>query len=102
MVIPFLLFKRTPESVWFREVIDRPGQRSGRPRIRCPKCAWEPERSDLWMCFCLHAWHTFDTGGVCPSCDQQHAETQCLQCHDWSPHDDWYARADDGGGKHES
>ena len=93
-MIPLLLFKRTPGSVWSPGIGDGLGERSGRPRIRCPKCAWEPGRGDLWMCFCLQAWHTFDTGGVCPSCDQRHVETQCLQCDDWSRHLDWYVSDD--------
>jgi hypothetical protein len=62
-----------------------------KPRIRCPKCAWEPSRRDVWMCVCLHTWNTFDTGGVCPSCSRQWTETQCFRCHAWSPHLDWYA-----------
>jgi hypothetical protein len=62
----------------------------GRRRIRCPRCGWEPGREDLWMCTCLHAWNTFDTGGVCPACDRRWTETQCRRCHAWSPHRDWY------------
>ena len=31
------------------------------------------------------------TGGVCPSCLQQWASTQCLSCKQWSPPSDWYA-----------
>ena len=62
----------------------------GTPRIRCPKCAWEPGRQDVWMCACLHVWNTFDTGGVCPSCGRAWTETQCFRCHAWSPHLHWY------------
>ena len=94
MMIPLFLLKRTPDSARLLEIIRRAGEISGRSRVRCPKCAWEPSRGDLWMCFCLYAWHTFDTFGVCPACDQRHAETQCLQCHDWSPHPDWYVSGD--------
>lgn len=60
------------------------------PRIRCPKCEWTPGRGDEWGCTCGHQWHTFDTGGVCPQCMQQWAETQCLSCLAWSAHSDWY------------
>jgi hypothetical protein len=70
---------------------ERPKTGAGKPRIRCPKCAWEPSRHDVWMCLCLHVWNTFDTGGVCPSCGRQWTETQCQRCHEWSPHQDWYA-----------
>jgi hypothetical protein len=61
------------------------------PRIRCPRCGWEPERDDRWMCSCLHVWNTFDTGGVCPACARKWEATQCRRCHAWSPHRDWYA-----------
>ena len=64
----------------------------GRRRIRCPRCGWEPGREDVWMCTCLHAWNTFETGGVCPACGRRWAETQCHCCHEWSPHEAWYER----------
>src|ERR1700733_9109504 len=38
------------------------------PRIRCPKCGWEPRKHDLWSCDCGHLWNTFDTGGIWPAC----------------------------------
>ena len=60
------------------------------PRIRCPRCGWEPERDSLWMCICLHTWNTFETSGRCPACGQQWQDTCCLRCHKWSPHRDWY------------
>ena len=41
--------------------------------------------SHTWACACLHAWNTFDTGGVCPACQRQWLETQCPQCDTWSP-----------------
>jgi hypothetical protein len=62
-------------------------------RIRCPRCQWEPADEDRWSCNpggCGHAWNTFITRGRCPSCDQRWAETACLRCHQWSPHDEWY------------
>jgi hypothetical protein len=68
----------------------RPGPDPGGPRIRCPRCAWEPRRQDTWACICLHVWNTFETGGVCPACGREWRETQCLRCHEWSPHADWY------------
>ncbi len=60
------------------------------PRIRCPKCEWQPTAADLWACQCGYTWHTFDTGGVCPSCLHQWITTQCLKCAGWSAHSDWY------------
>jgi len=65
------------------------GSPSG-PRIRCPLCGWSPAKNDLWACTCRYMWNTFDTAGVCPACLRQWTETQCLRCHQWSPHSDWY------------
>jgi hypothetical protein len=48
------------------------------PRIRCPLCGWSPPKEDRWSCSCGNEWNTFDTGGVCPACLHQWAETQCL------------------------
>jgi hypothetical protein len=78
-----LLFKETERS---RDVSDKHG------KIRCPKCGWQPSRSDRWMCKCEHLWNTFDTRGVCPACAYQWRDTKCPSCHNWSPHDDWYAQ----------
>jgi len=64
-------------------------------KIRCPKCAWEPARTDRWWCQpgCGHVWNTFETRGCCPACSRQWEQTVCLRCHQWSRHDDWYADA---------
>ena len=72
--------------------------------IRCPLCGWRPKRSDLWCCFrspdspeppfqfCGAEWNTFATHGRCIGCAHQWQWTSCLQCHEWSRHDDWYER----------
>ena len=72
---------------------DAPGEGTRGPRIRCPRCAWQPSAHDRWQCRseCLHVWNTFDTGGVCPACGHAWADTQCLRCQEWSPHEAWYA-----------
>jgi len=70
----------------------------GGPRIRCPKCGWEPERDSRWSCSCLHSWNTFDTEGLCPACGRKWVETQCLRCHQWSPHREWYEEDGEPGG----
>jgi hypothetical protein len=85
-----LLLKDDRERGRLPGVTEKDGAGSGRPRIRCPRCAWEPRREDLWMCVCLFVWNTFETGGVCPSCGHRWAETQCQRCHEWSAHLDWY------------
>ena len=61
-------------------------------RIRCPKCGWEPAKTDRWLCQpgCGHVWNTFETGGHCPGCNKQWTDTVCFRCHEWSPHEDWY------------
>lgn len=68
----------------------------GGPRIRCPKCAWSPRQTSRWSCLpsCGTSWNTFDTRGQCPHCQRQWKVTQCLSCHAFSPHDDWYAKPD--------
>ena len=58
--------------------------------IRCPRCKWRPRKHDRWQCTCLHRWNTFDTRGVCPSCQFRWLETQCLSCLVMSAHEDWY------------
>lgn len=77
----------------------RAGRRPGAPRIRCPRCAWEPRHHDRWSCHpgCGTSWNTFDTRGRCPGCGRQWLETACLACHRWSPHLDWYAPGEDAG-----
>jgi len=62
------------------------------PRIRCPLCDWEPQKHDRWMCRCEHVWNTFDTRGVCPQCSYRWLVTQCLRCHRFSAHEDWYEK----------
>ena len=64
-------------------------------RIRCPACEWQPAKSDTWSCNpegCGHVWNTFDTTGVCPSCQKHWEYTACLRCSQWSLHDLWYER----------
>ncbi len=68
------------------------------PRIRCPRCGYEPNRRDRWSCtarlasgeLCLESWNTFATRGVCPACTHRYLRTQCVRCGGWSLHEDWY------------
>lgn len=64
-------------------------------KICCPKCDWEPDASSEWTCTCEHIWNTFDTGGICPKCKTRWKDTECLSCHKWSPHIDWYRGLDE-------
>ena len=84
--------ERTPFKIADPDPSD--DEHGGRGRIRCPKCGWEPGRSDTWACTCLHVWNTFDTHGECPACRKQWLETQCLRCNEWSLHDAWYVHED--------
>lgn len=60
-------------------------------KIYCPKCTWKPNPDSLWFCSkCGHEWNTFDTQGICPKCKYVWRDTQCLACHQWSKHHDWY------------
>ncbi len=70
--------------------------KSRKSRIRCPHCAWEPRKSDLWACHCGCQWHTFDTGGKCPDCNWRWSQTQCQRCSQWAAHLAWYEN--EGGG----
>jgi hypothetical protein len=79
------LFKQTERAPGGATTLD-----DDHSKIRCPKCRWQPRRSDRWMCACGHVWNTFDTQGLCPACDAKWRETQCLRCHQWSQHEDWY------------
>lgn len=58
--------------------------------IACPQCDWEPTATSRWYCTCGCQWNTFDTGGICPSCQKKWKTTQCISCHKHSPHNDWY------------
>ena len=61
-------------------------------KIFCPQCGYKPTPDVMWYCRpgCHHAWHTFHTGGQCPSCFKQWRETACPACHAWSLHEHWY------------
>jgi len=71
---------------------DAPGDTPGHGRIRCPLCGWTPRPDSVWFCQCGHSWNTFDTGGICPACLKQWTMTACPNCHQWSPHSDWYPK----------
>lgn len=61
-------------------------------KIYCPTCAWHPRAHHRWACdaVCGTTWNTFETHARCPGCHKQWRETQCLSCHVYSPHDEWY------------
>jgi hypothetical protein len=65
---------------------------SDEPEIYCPKCRWRPRAEDRWVCMpsCGTRWNTFWTRGTCPGCSHTWTVTQCLACHEVSPHRQWY------------
>ena len=101
--------QRTPATA-FEPGGFKPGQQRdaelASAKIRCPRCAWQPDRRSRWFCLpmgapeffangCGHSWNTFDTRGRCPGCSHQWQHTSCHQCTATSPHEDWYERASD-------
>ncbi|HMS42388.1 MAG TPA: hypothetical protein PKE69_19295 [Pyrinomonadaceae bacterium] len=75
-------------------------------RIRCPLCLWQPLKSSQWFCAdcdapeffyggCGNMWNTFETRGKCPTCAHLWRWTSCLQCGEWSRHEDWYKQNDE-------
>ena len=65
---------------------------SDKADIWCPQCRWRPRPDSRWICTpaCGTVWHTFWTRGVCPGCAVKWPRTQCLACHEFSPHEAWY------------
>ena len=84
--------RRTPATPdWKRAPGQEPDEvDDGWQRIRCPRCGWRPDKNSRWSCLCGCVWNTFDTAGKCPQCDHQWTDTQCLSCHEMSPHEAWY------------
>jgi len=106
-----LLRRPVPTPVVVRDPGEsRDEDEGGEPRIRCPKCDWQPDATSRWNCApvdepehfpdgCGTTWNTFATRGCCPGCQHIWQWTSCLACHEWSPHEDWYAadQDDDAG-----
>lgn len=66
--------------------------RGHEPEILCPACDYRPVAEDRWQCMpsCGELFHTFWTGGVCPSCGWKWEKTQCPRCGVLSLHKAWY------------
>jgi len=79
------------------EVLDRSRRR--RERIRCPRCAWEPDGEAYWGCeLCGAVFDTFATRARCPECPNRWTHTWCPGCGRMSRHEDWYVEEDEGDG----
>ena len=87
---------RAFDSTQLTELLDALHGTTCLPGVRCPRCRWRPRRDSRWCCGsavgCGHSWNTFETRGRCPKCQRQWRLTQCLSCHAWPVHEDWYER----------
>jgi Zn-dependent protease len=61
-----------------------------RPGFACPSCHMQPPLGELWRCGqCRQPFDTFLTQGICPHCQAQFNLTQCLDCGQRSPMNEW-------------
>jgi Zn-dependent protease len=61
-----------------------------RDGVACPTCKTAPPVGDYWKCGkCGQPFDMFQSGGVCPHCATQFAQTRCVDCgathsiHEW-------------------
>ena len=89
------------------ETIIRKSTEEHTPRIRCPRCHWQPTGASRWCCDvgdtpepyfegCRTVWNTFETRGRCPGCAHQWMWTTCHRCEQPSLHEHWYEAGDTG------
>ncbi|MBC7795609.1 MAG: hypothetical protein H7Z37_01905 [Pyrinomonadaceae bacterium] len=102
-----LFFQRTPspdDNFDKIELLD--DDKTDFSRIRCPHCKWQPKSFSRWMCAsggfpefyfeaCGTSWNTFETRGICPTCNHKWRYTSCLRCDKFSLHEDWYEIRDE-------
>ena len=63
-----------------------------RAGFACPSCKTAPPLGELWRCGkCGKAFDTFLTQGICPNCGTQFNVTQCLDCGESHPIQEWTA-----------
>jgi Zn-dependent protease len=56
----------------------------------CPSCRVAPPAGPFWMCHrCQTRFDTFETGAVCPQCQEQFSATACPQCGAMRPMAEW-------------
>ncbi|MFZ0732291.1 MAG: M50 family metallopeptidase [Candidatus Sulfotelmatobacter sp.] len=58
----------------------------------CPNCKTSPPLGAYWRCGqCGQPFDTFQSGAVCPYCSTQFPATQCLNCGNQHPLNEWAA-----------
>src|ERR1700758_3779665 len=63
-----------------------------REGFACPSCKMAPPPGDYWKCrSCGQPFDPFQTAAVCPHCSTQFPLTQCLDCGQQHPFDEWVA-----------
>jgi Zn-dependent protease len=62
-----------------------------RPGAVCPHCRAAPPVGPFWICPCRTHFDMFETRAVCPGCARGFAQTPCLECHQASPVEGFYA-----------
>jgi hypothetical protein len=61
-----------------------------REGFACPSCKEPPFRGALWRCAkCQNTFDTFEAMATCPHCGTQFPVTQCFECGNASPIQDW-------------
>lgn len=63
--------------------------------LQCPKCNAIADANEFKYCTCFYSWNVFTTNGKCPNCRKVWAVTQCIECDQWSPIEDWYPELKD-------
>ncbi|MFX1450489.1 MAG: hypothetical protein ACFFCM_06590 [Promethearchaeota archaeon] len=65
-------------------------------KAKCPHCLQPPPVGSFWMCSdfesfgCGHTFDTFETNATCPFCGRKFPLTQCINCGQWNPIEDYY------------
>lgn len=63
------------------------------PRVRCPRCSWEPDGEPHWTCTCGNPWDILRYHGRCPACNAREELVVCPDCVVASPILHWYEDA---------
>jgi Zn-dependent protease len=64
-------------------------RRSG---VACPYCHSAPRFGAHWTCVaCSNRFDPFESSAVCPACSARNATTQCADCRQAAPFEDWLA-----------